>query len=665
MSALPKPQGFSRLLARSKYEFALPFAGAALGFVLFVVYASIFSLAAEYRADQESETLAGRMVSLVGPELAEGDLAGARNLVEGLAPQGAILYGPEGQILAGNLPEDASGRTETYPLQANGEVLGRLELKRLAPGGLPLPLTFLAASLILVTLFSSMLAGSFARITARQTEEIGDMVTGLVQGKSTVAPSERVLFLEFRRLRAKIAKAFSRLQKENNRLAQAAYTDERTGLGNAVKLTKDLTDFISRSSFEQPAAFVLLDAHNIQHLADTMGMSASHEIHAALARRLSGFVGSLEKDLSMPRGSWPVYALSSDEFGILIDRIGTRPEVMKFVRKTIDALKLPYTVSGQSVKLSMAAGIVMLPEDGQTPQEIRKRADSALFQARRTEQADFQFYSPKLDRQNAARKRLEAEVRAAVENKRFVPVFQPKVDLRTGKIMGAEALARWKLESGRIVSPNVFIPVAEATGLIGEIGDQITRQACQAAAEWYRLGFRDATVAVNVSPIQFESDDLGTNIINAMSEAGLPPRLLQLEITESVAVTDPERLKDVIGPLKTMGVRLAIDDFGTGHSNLAMLGRLPFDVFKIDRSFISSLYSDKQAPAIVEMILGMAETLGMETVAEGVETETQRNFLARRGAHQYQGFLYSKPVSRERFIEMLLEDARSDSSQAG
>ncbi|MEQ9315208.1 MAG: EAL domain-containing protein, partial [Henriciella sp.] len=248
--------------------------------------------------------------------------------------------------------------------------------------------------------------------------------------------------------------------------------------------------------------------------------------------------------------------------------------------------------------------------------------------------------------------------------KRFIPVFQPKIDLRTGRIVGAEALARWKLESGRIVSPNVFIPVAESTGLIGEIGAQITRQACRAAARWHRLGFMETSVAVNVSPLQFESDDLGAMIINAITEAGLPPRLLQLEITESVAVSDPQRLKDMIGPLKTMGVKLAIDDFGTGHSNLAMLGRLPFDVFKIDRAFISGLYTDKQAPAIVEMILGMAETLGMETVAEGVESEAQEAFLRRRGCDQYQGYFYSPPVSIEKFIEQLVADRDKYSANA-
>jgi EAL domain-containing protein (putative c-di-GMP-specific phosphodiesterase class I) len=167
------------------------------------------------------------------------------------------------------------------------------------------------------------------------------------------------------------------------------------------------------------------------------------------------------------------------------------------------------------------------------------------------------------------------------------------------------------------------------------------------------MGYNDISIAVNVSPRQFENDDLGTMLIDAMTTAGLLPRLLQLEITESVAVTDPERLRDVIGPLKSMGVRLAIDDFGTGHSNLAMLGRLPFDVFKIDRAFISSLHNDKQAPAIVEMILGMAETLGMETVAEGVETDDQLQFLKRRGCDQYQGFLFSPPVSLEKFIEMV------------
>ena len=526
----------------------------------------------------------------------------------------------------------------------------------------------LVFSVLVITGLAYLLANYFARVASDQVNELGAILQRLDQGKMSRTAETPLVFEEFRFLRSDLVRKFRKLRSENARLAQAAYSDERTGLGNSARLTAQLTDFIAGCTFEEPAAYLLIEAEALQMSSDVHDTLLPNDIHVAMARRISQFVAEQEAALSMPPGSWPVFSLQSDEFAILVNRIGGRSEVMRMIRNLLDRLREPYTINDQTLRLPARAGIAMLPEDGQAPLEIRKRGSSALYQARRAEEVDFQFYSPKFDRQTAARKRLESEVRLAVEAERFIPVFQPKIDLRTGRIVGAEALARWKLESGRIVSPNVFIPVAEATGLISSIGTQVTNQACRAAAQWYQEGFTGVSVAVNVSPLQFDTDDLGAMIINAMSSAGLPPKLLQLEITESVAVSDPERLRDVISPLKSMrnqGIRIAIDDFGTGHSNLSLLGRLPFDVFKIDRAFISSLYTDKQAPAIVEMILGMAETLGMETVAEGVETEAQQNFLRRRGCDQYQGYFYSPPVSFEKFLEMLIQDRDRSSADAG
>jgi diguanylate cyclase (GGDEF)-like protein len=645
----------ARQVAKMKFEVALPLCAALLGFVLSVAFASIYVIAAENRAETESDILAERLVRTISPDVASGDYEQVRQTVERFAGDRVLVVDAEGNAIAGSDTPQIRKKGEVYPVTEAGVTVAELISLRLSPGGLPLPLPAMLAAVLFVTGMSFALANYFAKVGAIQARSIADTVDRVSNGLSSRS-SRKLLFEEFRHLHASTVRALHKLRAENTKLSNAAYTDERTGLGNSLSLTRQLTETIADSAFEDPSSFILIDADAIQQISESADSALGSETYVTMSRRIAEFVASRERAHAVPAGSWKVFALQSDEFAILVDRIGARPEVMRLVRDLIDTLNQPYQLSGKKFRVPASVGIVMIPEDGQSPADIRKRAQSALFQARRSDSTDFQFYSPKFDRQDAARKRLEAEVRAAVENKRFIPVFQPKIDLRTGRIIGAEALARWKLESGRIVSPNVFIPVAEATGLIGEIGIQIARQSCRAAARWHRLGHTGISVAINVSPIQFESDDLGTMLIHAMTEAGLPPRLMQLEITESVAVTDPERLKDVVGPLKSMGVKLAIDDFGTGHSNLAMLGRLPFDVFKIDRQFISGLYSDKQAPAIVEMILGMAETLGMETVAEGVETEAQEAFLRRRGCDQYQGYYYSAPVPLDRFIHMLNED---------
>ncbi|WP_084420759.1 putative bifunctional diguanylate cyclase/phosphodiesterase [Henriciella litoralis] len=642
-----------------RFANVVPVVAAIFALVSGMLFAGVYLVAAEMRASQQSDEMALRVVETLRVDLEAGRPENATRTLTSFAPEHAYLLDERGELIGGDYSDRAIAHGRVYPITADGKQLGELVMVRLMPFRPPLPGVMAVFCILVLCGTAYAMANYFSKLAGRQVEEITRLTNHLSLNQKAETNHAPLVYREFRLLRAAIVRQLRNLQAENRRLKSAAYTDERTGLGNSARLTRKLTQFISRSSFSSPAAFILIDADGMQQFSDSHDAATTLEMHTAFARRFSKIVSEQEAALSLPHGHWPTFSLQSDEFGILVDRVGARPEVIRLARQVLDELREPYSLAGKMVRLPAHAGIVMIPEDGQTPADIRKRASSALLQARRVEGSDMQFYSPKLDRQNAARKRLEAEVLAAVEAERFIPMYQPKVDLQTGKIVGAEALARWKLESGRIVSPNIFIPVAESCGMIGDIGRQIARKACEDAARWNSLDFDNVSIAVNVSPLQFESDDLGEMVINAMTDAGLPPRLLQLEITESVAVEDPDRLKDVINPLKSMGVRLAIDDFGTGHSNLSMLGRLPFDVFKIDRQFISNLHTDRQAPAIVEMILGMAETLGMETVAEGVETEAQLNFLRRRGCDQYQGYYFSPPVMIDRFMEMLSENNQS------
>ena len=296
-------------------------------------------------------------------------------------------------------------------------------------------------------------------------------------------------------------------------------------------------------------------------------------------------------------------------------------------------------MSGQSVTLGISGGIVIAPEDADTMHKLFRHAELALRQVRTDTGSGFRYFSPRLNRVARGKYMLEAELRDAVANREFKTHFQPKIDFQTGQVVGAEALARWVRPNGKIISPNTFIPLAEETGLVTQIGEQVLEAACESARIWMQEGF-NATVAVNVSPRQFQSSDLTETVLAILKRTGLPPNRLELEITESMAVSEPEKVARVMRPLRSLGTKLAIDDFGTGHSNLSILTQLPFDVFKIDRQFVSALESDEQAPAIIEMILAMAETLGLNTVAEGVETERQADFLRRRGCSMAQGFLY-------------------------
>jgi EAL domain-containing protein (putative c-di-GMP-specific phosphodiesterase class I) len=259
-----------------------------------------------------------------------------------------------------------------------------------------------------------------------------------------------------------------------------------------------------------------------------------------------------------------------------------------------------------------------------------------------------------------ARLTLEREMRGALERNEFRAYFQPKINLKTGRIEACEALARWVRPDRTIISPGRFIPVAEESGLIGALSDAIMREACWKAAAWARAGHA-SKVAVNVSALQFRSDRFAENVLRVVAHAGLAPENLELEITESVVMADPERALRVIKPLRDAGVRLAIDDFGCGHSSLATLSKLPFDVIKIDQQFVRAVErGDPQAAAIVDMILALARTLNMETVAEGVERREDMEFMAARGCHWIQGFLFGAAVSAPEFAELLRCQAGED-----
>ena len=448
-----------------------------------------------------------------------------------------------------------------------------------------------------------------------------------------------------------------RLDNSMRQVQRLAFIDSVTGLPNRESFLRSLSRALRARGDECFTAVIVLNVDRFRWVNETLGPQKGDEALSLIGMRIRKALSSADKMVRLSDAALKpsmVARLGGDEFAVLVPNIDAKSDITRLMQMIISSMRQPLEIGGQAMTLGLSGGISLSPIHGLKSEDLMKNADLALKEARRVGRGTARFYSTKLNKIAMDRMHLEADLRRGIERDEFIPYFQGKVDFKTGAISGAEALVRWQRADGDIISPGIFIPMAEQLGLISQIGESVLRQACVQATRWMKAG-HDCKVAVNVSPLQFEEQDFAEKVLSALRDAGLPPGRLELEITETMAVGDTDRVSEIMRPLRAMGVRLAIDDFGAGHSNLVTLTKLPFDVFKIDQQFISALHSDKQAPAVVEMILAMAETMGLETVAEGVETPSQSDFLRRRGCTLAQGYLYSKPIPPEDFINFLAD----------
>jgi predicted signal transduction protein with EAL and GGDEF domain len=343
-----------------------------------------------------------------------------------------------------------------------------------------------------------------------------------------------------------------------------------------------------------------------------------------------------------------VARLGGDEFTVLLPKVNNPADAARLARRIIDSVRRPFEISGHQVFLGLSAGIALFPRDGDDPETLLRHADLAMAAAKRNGGNAYEYFEASMNRSAFERLVLENELREAVRDDQLVVFYQPKISFADGSISGSEALVRWRHPTAGMLAPGAFIQAAEECGLIGEIGDWVLRRACR-DAQALRASGLSKPVAVNVSAMQFESEDFAKRVIDALEESGLPPELLELELTESTAMRDPERVISQIAPLREMGVTFAIDDFGTGHSSLSYLTRMPFDVFKIDQSFVRNMMDDEHARIVVETILAMARSLKLKTVAEGVETPEQYAALRDLGATLAQGYLFARPMPLDEF----------------
>ena len=445
-----------------------------------------------------------------------------------------------------------------------------------------------------------------------------------------------------------------------------AYYDELTELPNRELFSQSLERTIDRArKDEQKFAVLFVDLDRFKRINDTLGHSIGDQLLKDVASRLAKCVRSTDSISHIRPGNSDTIRLArlgGDEFVIKLFGIHSENEVGTIAKRIIEVLTPPFACGGHQFVVTPSIGIALYPQDGTTGEELLMNADSAMYSAKNLGRNNFKFYSETMRTKSLHRLDLENLVRTAIDENQFTLHFQPKVDAKSCRLVGAEALLRWNHPERGNIAPDDFIPIAEETGLILPIGKWVLLEACREVKKWTSTPAGAVPVSVNISSHQFRDGNLGRDVADAIVRAGINPNLLELEITESVLLQDAEKTLIELKALKKSGVSLSIDDFGTGYSSLSYLKRFPIDTIKIDRSFVKDLHKDADDAAICAAILAMSTQLGLRVVAEGVETREQLEFLRRHGCHHIQGYIFGKPQSSDEFVEFLSGLARQPSN---
>ncbi|HSS28493.1 MAG TPA: EAL domain-containing protein, partial [Usitatibacter sp.] len=429
------------------------------------------------------------------------------------------------------------------------------------------------------------------------------------------------------------------------RIQHLAYHDNLTGLPNRGLLQDRLARSIARAERAgKKVAVLFIDLDNFKNINDTLGHDVGDELLRQVSRRLADCV-RLEDTIARQGG---------DEFIVLLDSLDDGRNASIVAQKVLNQLRLPLTLGGTEQHVSGSVGIAVYPEDGRDAQTLMKNADTAMFHGKSLGKNTYQYFTPQMNIAVKRRMMLESALRRAVLQKDFVLHYQPQIDLETGEIIACEALVRWKTEDSGTVMPGDFIPLAEETGLINDIGEWVLYEACRQAKEWQGMGMAaHRRMAVNLSARQFADKGFLDMVERVLRETGLAASCLELEITESQVMRQTDGMIQLLSKLSEMGVQLAIDDFGTGYSSLSYLKRLPIQKLKIDQSFIRDITVDPNDTAITVAIINMARSLDLDTIAEGVETAGQLALLRAKGCRVGQGFFFSAPLPAQEIYPLL------------
>jgi diguanylate cyclase (GGDEF)-like protein len=434
-------------------------------------------------------------------------------------------------------------------------------------------------------------------------------------------------------------------------LSRLAFSDTLTGLPNRALLLDRLTHALARADRQMRRVAVLfLDLDRFKVVNDSLGHASGDGLLVEVANRLGACL----------RTGDTAARLGGDEFTVLLEDVVDERQALEVAERIADALRLPILLDGREVFVSASIGIALSSPNRSEADGLLRNADLALYRAKADGRARYAIFDPSMEARALERLEVETDLRHALDRDELRVYFQPVVDLGTGFVNEVEALVRWERPGFGIVSPTAFIPIAEETGLIVQIGQWVLEEACRWAQRWQSFSAHQQplVVSVNLSARQFQHPDLLADIERALQETGLDPRLLKLEITESVVMQDAQATIETLQSLKAIGIRVAIDDFGTGYSSLSYLKRLPVDTLKIDRSFVNGLGNDAQDTAIVDSVVALARTLQLSVTGEGVETAAQARHLKQLGCQRGQGFLFARPLPPED-LERLLDEARS------
>jgi diguanylate cyclase (GGDEF)-like protein/PAS domain S-box-containing protein len=439
------------------------------------------------------------------------------------------------------------------------------------------------------------------------------------------------------------------------KLAQLAQFDTLTGLPNRALFLDRLAQAVTQSKRNERVVGVLfIDLDRFKYVNDTLGHNIGDQLLIEVAQRLKKCI----------RSGDTVCRIGGDEFAVVISNLAKPDDAALVAQKILAACAPDFHLDGHTTHISASVGIALFPDDGNDPETLIKNADIAMYRAKELGRNRHQFFLPEMHERAARRLRTEMELRGALERNEFVLHYQPKADLYTGAIDGFEALLRWNHPERGLVPPFEFISVLEETGLIVPVGAWVIRTACLQINQWQQQGLKVRPIAVNVSARQFQQKDLDQIVGQILKETGVDPLLLELELTESMLMDDPEVAVQTLRNLKSYGIRLSVDDFGTGYSSLAYLNRFPLDALKIDRAFIRNCIANPDDATIALAIINLAHSLKLKVIAEGVETEAQLRFLKTQGCDVMQGYYFAKPLPLVECTRFLTRNARLDLPQS-
>jgi diguanylate cyclase (GGDEF)-like protein len=432
-------------------------------------------------------------------------------------------------------------------------------------------------------------------------------------------------------------------RQQEARIQHLARHDALTELPNRAHFLDGMADTEALIERGEMVAVLCIDLDHFKSVNDMLGHSIGDKVLKQASARLWGT--TRETDL--------LARLGGDEFSLLLRPIEKPSDAAAIAERIVKTMTAPFTIDGHQIAIGASVGIAIAPQDGETTDVLMKNADLALYRAKSEGRSTYHFFEKEMDAAIQKRRSIESGLRAALQVDELRLVFQPLVGLKENRVTCLEALLRWN-HGGVDISPAEFIPIAEETGLIVPIGEWVLREACSAAVMWPT----EARVAVNLSPVQFKNKRLFETIHGILSETGLPPARLELEITESLMLSDNEQTLQTLHRLRAIGIRISMDDFGTGYSSLSYLRAFPFDKIKIDRSFMRDLETRGDSLAIIKAVIGLGHSLGMSTTAEGVETEEQLRAVREQGCNEVQGFLFSPPLEAALVPALLAKDNR-------